>query len=116
MSRPATTADAPASNLVHLSAGLALPQLLPDGTAMGMSMDYSVNSRLNSSSKYYLVIKSGAGETISEVKLEGQGNLSAFFTQLKPEHRPFSAHIEEVSSASKRRVIVSNELPLQTSY
>ena len=57
-----------------------------------------------------------AGEAVNEVKLEDSGNLSAFFLKLKPEHRPFSARIEEVTTGSKRRTIISNELPLKTDY
>jgi hypothetical protein len=83
---------------------------------MAMSVDYSVRGRLNSSSAYVWVIKSGAGEVVSEVKLDDSGNLSAFCEKLKPEHRPFSARIEEVTPGSKRRTVVSNEVPLQTSY
>ena len=53
---------------------------------------------------------------VNEVKLEASGNLSAFFLKLKPEHRPFSARIEEVTPGSKRRTVISNELPLKTDY
>ena len=101
---------------IHLSAGVAVPQSLPIGTVMAMSVDYSVDARLNPSSRYIWVIKSSVGEALSEVRLENSGNLSAFFEQLKPEHRPFSARIEEVTPGSDRRTVVSNEVPLKTSY
>jgi len=83
---------------------------------MAISVDYAVRGRLNPSSHYVWVIKSGAGEAVNEVALDNSGNLSAFFEKLKPEHRPFSAHIEEITPGSKRRTVVSNEVPLQTSY
>ena len=83
---------------------------------MAMSVDYSLNAALHPSSRYVWVIKSAAGEAVNEVKLEASGNLSAFFLKLKPEHRPFSARIEEVTPGSKRRTIISNELPLKTDY
>lgn len=121
---PAKTPSSPAAasptggqgKSIHLSAGVAVPQSLPIGTVMAMSVDYSVDARLNPSSRYVWVIKSAAGETLSEVKLDNSGNLSAFFEQLKPEHRPFSARIEEDTPGSDRRTIVSNEVALKTSY
>lgn len=93
-----------------------MPQSLPGGTVMGMSVDYALRGGLNRSSRYAWVIKSTAGDVVTEVQLDASGNLSAFFQQLKPEHRPFSARIEELSPGSKRRVVVSNELPLKTDY
>lgn len=117
---PAIPAAAPPPaaqrKFIHLSAGVAVPQSLPIGTVMAMSVDYSVDARLNPSSRYIWVIKSSAGEALNEVRLDNSGNLSAFFEQLKPEHRPFSARIEEVTPGSDRRTIVSNEVPLKTSY
>ena len=101
---------------IHLSAGIAVPQILPIGTVMAISVDYSLRSELKGSSQYFLVVKSAGGEIINEVKLESSGNLSAFFQQLKPEHRPFSVRMEEVSPGSTRRTIISNELPLKTDY
>ncbi len=101
---------------IHLSAGIAVPQSLPDGTVMAISVDYSSNAALHPSARYVWVIKSAAGEAVNEVKLEDSGNLSAFFLKLKPEHRPFSARIEEVTPGSKRRTVISNELPLKTDY
>lgn len=83
---------------------------------MAISVDYSLNAALHPSARYVWVIKSAAGEAVNEVKLDDSGNLSAFFLQLKPEHRPFSARIEEVTPGSKRRNVISNELPLKTDY
>ena len=83
---------------------------------MAMSVDYSVRGSLNPSSRYAWVIKHAGGEVVNEVKLENSGNLSAFFEKLKPEHRPFSARIEEVTPGSNRRTVISNELPLKTDF
>jgi hypothetical protein len=117
---PATPPAAPPATTegtsIHLSAGVAVPQSLPIGTVMAMSVDYSLRGRLNSSARYAWVIKYAGGEVVNEVKLENSGNLSAFIEQLKPEHRPFSARIEEITPGSNRRSIVSNEVPLKTSY
>jgi len=82
---------------------------------MAISVDYSLNVELNPKARYLWVIKSGAGERINEVKLDATGNLSAFFLDLKPEHRPFTARIEEVVS-SRHRTVISNEAPLKTDY
>ncbi len=114
-SRTSTPSAAPGRS-IHLSAGIAVPQILPIGTVMAISVDYSLNIGLNTSSRYFLVVKSGAGESPSEVQLASSGNLSIFFEQLKPEHRPFSVRIEEVTPGSNRRAIISNEVTLQTNY
>jgi hypothetical protein len=114
----ALPANSPATNSgssIHLSAGIAVPQSLPIGTVMAISVDYSLRSELRAS-QYVLVVKSSAGEIVNEVKLESSGNLSAFFQQLRPEHRPFSVRIEEVIPGSKRRAVISNELTLKTDY
>ena len=56
------------------------------------------------------------GEIVNEVQLQPSGNLSVFIQQFKPEHRPFTARIEEVTPGSKRRTIISNEVTLKTDY
>lgn len=106
----------PQTHPIQLYAGIAVPQYLPSGTAIGISVDYQVAGSLNPSSRYHWVVKSGAGKSASEVQLESSGTLAAFFLELKPEHRPFSVWIEEVTPGSQRRVVISNELPLKTDY
>ena len=101
---------------MNLSAGIAVPQSLPTGTVMAISVDYEVYAELKPSFRYALVVKSGAGEIVSEFKPQSSGNLSVFFQQLKPEHRPFTARIEELTPGSNRRTIVSNEVTLKTDY
>jgi len=93
-----------------------VPQSLPTGTVMAISVDYERYAELKTSSRYALVVKSTAGEIDNEVQLQPSGNLSFFIQQLKPEHRPFTAGIEEVTPGSKRRTIVSNEVTLKTDY
>lgn len=114
---PSTTSPAPAPvPFMNLSAGIAVPQNLPNGTVMAISVDYEVYAQLKNSFRYALVVKSGAGEIVSEFKPQSSGNLSVFFQQLKPEHRPFTARIEELSPGSNRRTIISNEVTLKTDY
>lgn len=101
---------------IHLSAGVAVPQSLPTGTAMGVSVDYRAQGSLSSSSRYVVVVKSAAGEAVNEVQLESSGTFAAFFLELKPEHRPFTVRIEEIPAGSLRRVVISNEVNLKTDY
>ena len=101
---------------MNLSAGIAVPQNLPNGTVMAISVDDALNAEPKTSSRYALVVKSAAGEIVSEFKPQSSGNLSVFFQQLKPEHRPFTARIEELSPGSNRRTIISNEVTLKTDY
>jgi len=101
---------------IHLSAGVALPQLLPEGTQMGVSVDYKINGGLMSS-RYVLVIESGAGEFALPVKLSPmRGTLQDFLPpSVRPEHKPFRARIDEYP-ATGNPVQASNTVPLQTSY
>jgi hypothetical protein len=112
-----STAPPPTRNTsIRLSAGVALPQSLPTGTAMGMSIDYAFAGGLNQSSRYLWVISSeGGGEVETEVNLAVSGTLQSFFLKLRPEHKPFNCRIEEVLPGG-RRVRVSNVAPMQTSY
>src|SRR5262245_16206000 len=58
---------------ISLSAGVAVPQLLPEGTQVGVSVDYSLRGNPNSSCRYLLVVESSAGEVAVPVKLDPQG-------------------------------------------
>ena len=114
-SRTSSPTAAPGPS-IHLSAGIAVPQSLPIGTVMALSVDYSFSGERKNSTHYLWVVKSGAGEFVNEVQLEESGNLSAFFQQLRPEHRPFSVRIEQFTPGSKHRTIISNEVTLKTDY
>jgi hypothetical protein len=102
---------------IHLSAGVALPQLLPEGTQIGVSVDYAVRGELKSSSRYMLVVESSAGEIAMEVKLEPAGGTIQGFLPLsvRPEHQPFRARIDELPAGGKPAK-VSNSAVLATSY
>ncbi len=96
--------------LLRLSVGIALPQTLPDGTQVGVSVDYRLTTgRLNPSAKYVWVIESRQGQTAMEVNLRPQGgNLAGFLPlAIRPEDSPFKAWIDEVSTSGSR-VRVSN--------
>jgi hypothetical protein len=111
---PAEPTNSSPKPSIKLSVGIALPQTLPDGTQVGVSVDYKVTGRLNTSAKYVLVVESRAGETIFDVKLSPQGgNLAGFLPlSIRPEHSPFRARIDEVSSSGSGATI-SNIAPLQ---
>ena len=81
---------------IRLSAGVALPQSLPTGTAMGMSVDYAFTAgQPQPSLSYVWVIEPAKADPVRQpVQLSRSGTLQAFFTQLRPEHGPFYAHIE----------------------
>jgi hypothetical protein len=101
---------------IHLSAGVALPQLLPEGTQVGVSVDYKVNRPLHSS-RYVLVIESSAGQLTLPIKLSPMGGTVQDFLPLsvRPEHKPFRARIDELPPTGNS-VQASNTVPLQTSY
>ncbi len=101
---------------IRLSAGIAVPQSLPMGTVMGLSVDYTVFGALDGSSRYVWVVSSqGGGDIDVEQKLAASGTLQAFFLKLRPEHRPFNCRIDEIAPGG-RRTAVSNVAAMQTSY
>lgn len=104
--------------LAHLSAGVAVPQSLPNGTQIGVSVDYKVTGQLHPSATYVLVVVSSAGEIVVPVKLSPQGGTIQGFLDLsvRPEHKPFEAFLAEALPSSRQRTKVSNTVPLQTSY
>lgn len=117
---PEPTISSPAARVgtaVRLSAGVALPQLLPEGTQIGVSVDYRVTGRLNSS-RHLLVIETSEGAIGVPVELSSQGGTLQGFCPLsvRPEHKPFRARIEELSASSQSRTPISNTLDLATSY
>ena len=93
---PARTPQRLTAPSIRLSAGVALPQSLPTGTAMGMSVDYvCIAGPPRSLQRYVWVIESAKADPVKQpVQLSRSGTLQAFFTQLRPEHGPFRAHIE----------------------
>ncbi len=81
---------------IKLSAGVAVPQSLPTGTAMGVSVDYRFIAGQPGSSPYLWVIQPGKGQTAKKpVQLQPQGNLQMFVLQFRPENGPFHTHIED---------------------
>jgi len=101
---------------IHLSAGIAVPQSLPTGTQMGVSVDYAIRGALNRSSRYVLVVSSdGGGDVEAEVRLAVSGTFQDFVPKLRPDDRPFNCRIDEITPGG-RRVRASNVAPLQTNY
>ena len=116
-SQPDSSRSARSEQLpIHLSAGVALPQLLPDGTQVGVSVDYKINGRLKSS-RYVLVIEFSAGQFALPVKLSPmRGTLQDFLpSSVRPEHKPFRARIDEYP-ATGSPIQASNTVSLQTNY
>ncbi|MEX2173665.1 MAG: hypothetical protein WD872_04835 [Pirellulaceae bacterium] len=116
---PPQTSQAPAPTLaIHLSAGVAVPQSLPEGTQIGVSVDYEIRGELHRSSRYYLVVESSVGETRVEVTLSPTGGTIQGFcpVSVRPEHQPFHARIDEHPGGASQPVPASNRAPLKTSY
>ena len=101
---------------IHLSAGVAVPQLLPEGTQVGVSVDYGIRGELKSY-PYVLIVESSAGELALPVKLSPMGGTLQEFLppSVRPEHKPFKARIDERPSTGQS-VRASNTVVLQTSY
>lgn len=114
---PAAPAEAASQTRIRLSAGVALPQSLPEGTQIGVSVDYRVAGDLDSSAQYFLVVSSRAGELSLPIQITREGgNLQAFCPpELRPEHKPFAGRIEQQISPGERTA-VSNTEQLLTSY
>jgi hypothetical protein len=103
---------------VQLSAGVAVPQSLPGGTQIGVSVDYRVSGSLHPSARYALVIESGAGELALEVRLAAAGGTLQSFLPLavRPEHQPFRARVEMLLPGESQPSRISNTANLQTNY
>lgn len=107
----AATAQA-AERPVRLSAGVALPQSVPSGTAIGFSVDYTFTSGgPQSALRYVWVIRAAAADQTWEqaVQLKQQGQLQTFVTKWRPEQGPFETFIAEVGPDDDRRPISSVE-------
>ena len=111
------SAAAGSSRFVNLSAGVAVPQLLPEGTQIGVSVDYTLSGSPKSSCRYLLVVESKEGDTPVPIKLDPQGGTFQGFLppSVRPEHQPFRARIDEVDPQGGR-VRISNSAVLATSY
>lgn len=109
---PAGPTDSSPKPSIRLSVGIALPQTLPDGTQIGVGVDYKVTSgRLSTSAKYFWVIEKGQGEVAMEVQLKPQGgNLAGFLPiSIRPEDGPFKTRIDEVSTSGSRATVSNVE-------
>ena len=81
---------------IKLSAGVAVPQSLPTGTAMGFSVDYQFIGGSPGPSPYAWVIQPGNGQVAKQPRqLQPRGTLQAFVLQFRPENGPFRTHIED---------------------
>ena len=92
---------------IKLSAGVALPQLGPEGTLMMFSVDYRfLEGRPNPDVKYAWIIQPAKGDPLEQiVKLKRADNLQAIVPQWRPENGPFKTYIDEVSPDGTRRTI-----------
>jgi hypothetical protein len=110
------TITAPASQLAaRLSAGVALAQSLPTGSAMLFSVDYQITAgRLEPSAEYFWIIErtSGAPQSIA-VRLSNEGTLQAVSPDWPPGEGPYHSYLMEIPPGGERRQI-SNRHTMQT--
>ncbi|GAB6164614.1 hypothetical protein JCM19992_06140 [Thermostilla marina] len=105
---PISTGRSPASAgasapTVELSVGVALPQTLPEGTAMTFSVDYETAAAPLDA---VWCLKNGRNEMLRQpVRLDRQGNLAAIVPQWRPETGPFQSRIEDPSGRPLSRWI-----------
>jgi hypothetical protein len=92
---------------IRLSAGVALAQTLPTGTAMGFSVDYEfTEGQPNPSSRYVWVIEPAKGQPVKFAgPLSRKSTLQVFVQQWRPENGPFQSHIEDLSGNKLSRSI-----------
>jgi hypothetical protein len=98
--RPVTpsTPSSPQQLPIRLSAGVALPQSLPTGTAMGFSVDYQFTAGEPGTSPYLWVIEPTRGQPKRQpVQLRERGTLEGFVLEFRPENGPFHTHIEDAN-------------------
>ncbi len=97
--RPGGATNSSAENTIRLSAGVALAQTLPTGTAVGVSVDYEfVDNPPASPVRLVWVVESANGQVIKQpVEMSARGTLQGFVPQFRPEQGPFSTYIEDQS-------------------
>ena len=91
---------------VYLSAGVGLPQTLPNGTAVGFSVDYQFRSGgPEVGTQYVWVIQRKEGDpNIAAVQLSGKGTLQKFLPW-RPEQGPFESYVAVVGEDGSQRAI-----------
>jgi hypothetical protein len=81
---------------IELSAGVALPQTLPDGTVMSFGAAYEFKEGAPAADKYVWVIERAHGDvTKQQVSLKKGGMLAVVVPGWKPEDGPFKSHLED---------------------
>ena len=82
---------------------------------MGMSVDYVLTNALPSAAERTVwVIESAQGaSTDVPVRLDAQGNLMTFVTDMRPEHGPFRSYLAIVF-ADGRKVPISPKIEMRS--
>jgi hypothetical protein len=94
----------------ELRTGTALPQTLPSGTALGVSVSYEFVGRRKTAVRYLLVVERGGGPSAAlEFTPKQTGTLATFIPGWQPQEGPFSCHIVEVSPNGQRRKVSRDE-------
>jgi hypothetical protein len=114
---PGAAPAAGGSNLRVDLFGVALAQTLPDGSAMGFSLEYEVAGSLQPSAVYAWVIEPPRGDAWrQQVALQASGNLITFVKEWPPTAGTYTTYIEEIDPSTGSRRIVSKRLPLTYAF
>ena len=100
-------APPPSATPIKLSAGVALPQLGPEGTLMMFSVDYRfMEGKPDPAMKYAWVLQPAKGDPLEQpLKIKRADNLTAIVPQWKPDQGPFTSHIDEIAADGTRRTV-----------
>jgi hypothetical protein len=84
-----------ATGRIALSAGVALPQSLPDGTAILCSMDYRWTGIPPDNAQYLWVVKLGNGRQVTGTAnvTESKGTIPVVLRRVRPEEGPFQGAV-----------------------
>jgi hypothetical protein len=86
----------PSEDQIELSAGVSLPQLLPEGMAMGFSVDYAVQSNLGTATYVWVIERPQGKPEKIPIHFNGpKGNLVYFIPGWRVTDGPFHTHMED---------------------
>lgn len=100
-----TEAATASGSVVALSTGVALQQTLPEGTAIGVSVEYEfIRGAPASGARYALVVQPARGGAVElPVQLEASGTILAYTYDLRPDQAPFTASLHEFTAGGETR-------------
>ena len=110
--RPDTSSASSSRPKFDLSAGVALPQTLPNGTGMMFSVDYQlIGGQIGTNDQFALVVKPANAQAFMQPqgRLQNSGTIQIIAPGMKPNIGPFEAFIIDRSNN-----VLSNKEPLKS--